>query len=140
MKRSAYDEYIRRFNAEDATAFDDYLSPDMRMLNGALEFHGVEGMRDHYENKIWPFFVERLNVHRFVSDENTLAVQLVTQFTAKADADTIFGSVVAGEQFEFRGIVMYEIVDGRFGRITVSYNRFTNTKRDGTTTHMGIPH
>jgi hypothetical protein len=50
--RERYDEYIRRFNAEDATAFDDFLAPDMRMQNGTPVYYGVRGMKDHYA-KIW---------------------------------------------------------------------------------------
>ena len=30
MDKSRFDEYIRRFNQEDATAFDEFLQPDMR--------------------------------------------------------------------------------------------------------------
>lgn len=140
MQRSRYDDYIARFNAEDPTAFDEYLAPDMKMLNGALEFEGIEGMRDHYENKMWPFFHERLHVLRYVSDEQCLAVQMWTNFTAKLDAETIFGPVVRGEQFDYRGLIMYDIRDGLFSRIVVSYNSFANTKLDGRVIEMGVPH
>lgn len=44
MQRERYDEYVRRFNAEDATAFDEFLAPDMRMQNGTLVYYGVQGM------------------------------------------------------------------------------------------------
>ena len=140
MLRSAYDDYIRRFNEEDPTAFDEYIHPDMRMLNGALEFRGVDGMRDHYENKIWPHFVETLNILRYVSDESTLAVRMWTTFTAKHDGETLFGRVVEGERFDFRGVIMYEIEDGRFSSITVAYNSFSRTTLDGTVSELGLPH
>jgi hypothetical protein len=55
----AFDEYIRRFNAEDATAFEEFLAPDMRMQNGTLVYYGVRGMKDHYA-KIWGTLSERL--------------------------------------------------------------------------------
>ena len=141
MEREAFDEYIRRFNSEDATAFDDYIAPNMKMLNGSLEFRGVDGMRGHYENKIWPFFIEKLNVLRFVSNDNTAAVQLWTQFTARRDADeTLFGPVKKGDRFDYRGVIMYEIEDGKFTCITVAYNSFVNTKATGETIDMGMPH
>ena len=141
MRREDYDDYIRRFNAEDPTAFDDYLAPGMKMLNGGLAFAGVEGMRDHYENKIWPHFVEKLNVLNFVSDETTLAVRLWTHFVAKADADdTLFGPVEKGETFDYRGVILYEIAGGKFTCITVAYNSFVNTKVTGETIDMGMPH
>lgn len=142
MLRARYDEYVRRFNAEDPTAFDEFIAPDMRMLNGALEFRGVEGMRDHYENKIWPHFVEGLQVLRYVSDETTLAVQMWATFSAKAAAgDTLFGPVVEGDRFDFRGLILYDIDETeRFSAITVAYNSFTHTAPDGTVTELGMPH
>jgi hypothetical protein len=141
MRRAEYDEYIRRFNEEDPTAFDDYIAPDMRMLNGALEFHGIEGMRDHYERRIWPFFREELNVLRFVSDDASLAVQMWAGFIPKRDAaDTLFGPVVRGERFDFRGLILYELDGGRFRSITVAYNSFSRTAADGTRDELGIPH
>lgn len=140
MKRADFDAYIRRFNAEDPTAFDDYLAPDMKMRNGALEFEGIGGMRDHYENKIWPYFVERLDVRRFVSDDKHVAIEMRTEFTARREADTIFGHVVPGEKFNYHGIIMYDLRDGKFASIAVSYLSFTNTKVDGTLINMGMPH
>ena len=142
MRREEYDRYISRFNEEDPTAFDDYVAPNMRMLNGGLEFRGVEGMRDHYENRIWPFFKEELNVRRYVSDDETLAVQMWTRFVAKNDAEqTIFGSVAAGDSFDFRGLILYELDERqRFTSITVAYNSFVRTGVDGTTIDLGMPH
>ena len=141
MTRAEFDAYISRFNAEDATAFDDYIAPDMKMLNGALEFEGIAGMRDHYENKIWPHFVEKLHVLRFVSSDDTAAVQLWTRFTARRDAPaTLFGPVSKGDLFDYRGVIMYEIAERRFSRITVAYNSFVSTKVSGETIDMGMPH
>lgn len=141
MDRERYDEYIRRFNAEDATAFDDFLSPIMRMQNGTLVYHGVQGMKDHYA-KIWGTLKETLHVERFVSDETTLGVQMWTHFEALVDAqDTIFGPLRKGECLDYRGVIMYRIDDsGRFDDICVAYNSFTFTDIDGRVTERGIPH
>ena len=140
MDRQGFDDYIRRFNARDPSAFDDYLTGDMRMLNGALSFTGVAGMRDHYENKIWPDFDETISVLRFVSDDDTLAVQLWTRFVARRAGQTLFGEVEKGETFDFRGLVMYEIRNERFAAITVAYNSFVNAKVSGETIMMDLPH
>lgn len=141
VKREIFDNYIRRFNEEDPTAFDDYIAPDMKMLNGALEFTGIAGMRDHYENKIWPIFREELNVLRFVSDEKHVAIQMWTHFTARVAGETIFGPVVPGDTFDYRGVIMYDINDeGRFSQIVVAYNSFVNTKASGEVIDMGMPH
>lgn len=140
MDRARYDSYVARFNACDHTAFDEFLCPDMQMLNGALRFSGVEGMKDHYMNRIWPFFRETLNLLRFVSDDRHVAVELHTDFTALKSADTLFGAVEEGEQFIYRGLILYDLREGRFSSITVAYNSFTNIKTDGTMIEMGLPH
>jgi hypothetical protein len=138
--RATFDDYIRRFNAQDETAFDDYLAPDMRMLNGALEFSGVEGMKRHYA-LIWAGFSEELHVERFVSDEETLAIRMWTHFTAlKDDAASLFGSVRAGETFDYRGVIMYHLAGGKFSQIQVAYNSFAHTRLDGERVEFGIPH
>ncbi|MBN4053699.1 nuclear transport factor 2 family protein [Haliea sp. AH-315-K21] len=141
MNRSQFDEYIRRFNEEDPTAFDDYIATDMKMLNGALEFSGVAGMRDHYENKIWPYFVEKLYISAFIGNDENVCVKMWTNFTAKMDADSLFGAVKKGEQFDFRGLILYDLnAAGKFSTITVAYNSFKNTKISGEEIEMGIPH
>ena len=68
-------------------------------------------------------------------------MELRTDFTAQHDADTtLFGPVKAGEMFVYRGLIMYDLRDGRFATITVAYNSFTNIKTDGTRIEMGLPH
>jgi hypothetical protein len=57
MNRARFDDYIRRFNARDTTAFDEFLAPHMHTHHGTLTFDGVQGMKDHYA-KIWPTFTE----------------------------------------------------------------------------------
>jgi SnoaL-like domain len=140
MKRETYDDYIGRFNAQDMTAFEDYLAPNMHMQNGTLEFDGIDGMKNHYA-KIWETFSEDLTVERFVSDKQTLAVQLWAHFTAlRSDNDSLFGPVKAGETFDFRGLIMYEITGGKFSDIRVAYNSFTFTNTEGEVKDLGIPH
>lgn len=141
MDRAEFEQYIARFNAEDPTAFDDYLRPEVRILNGTLALEGVEGMKAHYCERIWPHYRETLNLQRFVGNENTVAIELFTNFRAKHDAeDTIFGPVREGDQFDYRGLIMYDVVDGRFASITVSYNSFSSTPLGGETRELGIIH
>lgn len=142
MQRARFEEYIARFNAEDDTAFDEFLAPDMHMQNGTLEFDGIDGMKHHYRDLIWPHFVERLTVPQFVSDSESVAIQMHTLFTARRDAvETIFGPVLAGETFEFDGVILYRLTpEEKFADILVAYNSFIKTARDGTRTDLGIPH
>ena len=140
MDRSRFDDYIRRFNAQHATAFDDYLASDVRVLNGGLVLDGVDAMKAHYA-KIWATFFEVVHVERFVADEASLAVQMWTHFSARHDdAASTFGAVRRGDRFDFRGLVMYRIEQGRFAEIRVAYNSFTRSDADGRMLQLGIPH
>lgn len=140
MKRSTFDDYIRRFNAQDATAFDEYIAADLHMQNGLLEFEGRQGMKEHYA-KIWASFTEDLTVERFISDEDTVAIRMWAHFTARHDdPESLFGPVKKGETFDFRGLIMYQLADGKFADIKVAYNSFSFTNLDGVTRELGIPH
>lgn len=140
MDKARFDSYIARFNARDETAFDDFIHPELRMQNGGLVFHGVEGMKQHYA-WIWRTFEEVLDVQRFVSDDDTIAIEMKTYFTAqRADDDTPFGPVVEGDRFEFHGVIMYRMRDGLFGDIRVAYLSFSHTAPDGTVTQRGLAH
>jgi hypothetical protein len=140
VDRVKYDEYIDRFNKQDATAFDDYFAPHFHMQNGTLEFEGQQGMRRHYA-MIWETFTEDLNVERFVSDDKTVAVQMWTHFTANRDnMESPFGPVVKGETFDFRGLIMYRVEEGQFVDCKVAYNSFRRTDLTGTVMDLGIPH
>ncbi len=142
MQEARFREYIDRFNNEDDTAFDDYLAPDMHMKNGTLEYTGVQGMKDHYNLRIWGRFREILTVPRFVTDGPTIAIRMNTHFTALADhPDSLFGPVRRGETFEFNGLIMYELDEtDRFKDIQVAYNSFVYTDIHGEQRDLGIPH
>jgi len=141
MLESEFMKYIDRFNREDATAFEDYLHPEMHMKNGMLEFTGIDGMKHHYNDLIWPDFKEQLIVPRFLSTDDRIAIQMQTIFTAKADNPaSLFGPVLKGETFEFNGVIMYEVVDGLFKDILVAYNSFVYTNLAGEQRDLGIPH
>lgn len=140
MKKEVFDDYINRFNRRDPTAFEDYIHPDAKIINGTLEITGMQGMKDHYA-RIWKGFSEELHVERFVSDEHTLAIQMWTHFTAqKDDNESLFGPVKAGETFDYHGIIMYELVNDKFTSIKVSYLSFTYTNFKGEKVDLGIPH
>jgi hypothetical protein len=80
-------------------------------------------------------------VERFVSDEHTLAIQMLTHFAVqKDDDDSPFGKVKAGESFDYHGIIMYQIANGKFTDIKVSYLSFIYTNLEGKTKDLGIPH
>jgi hypothetical protein len=139
--KEKFDDYIRRFNARDLTAFEDYLHPEMHMQNGTHEFIGVEGMKHHYRDLIWPDFTEYLEPTHYMSDGNQIAIKMYTLFTAQHDKDdSLFGPVKKGETFEFNGLIMYQVEDNLFRDILVAYNSFVYTESNGTKRDLGIPH
>lgn len=140
IKKEIFDDYINRFNARDMSAFEDYFDPNAKIINGTLEISGMQGMKDHYAG-IWKGFSEELHVERFVSDEHTLTIQMWTHFTAqKDDKESLFGDVKKGETFDYHGIIMYQLVNGKFTDIKVSYLSFTYTNHEGNVVELGIPH
>lgn len=142
MQEAKFREYIRRFNEEDDTAFEDYLADNMHMKNGTLEYDGIDGMKHHYRVNIWPNFIEQLTVPEYVSDDTHIAIKMKTHFIVRADNDdTIFGKVKQGETFDFDGIIMYTLdADEKFASIQVAYNAFIYTNAAGEQRDLGIPH
>lgn len=140
MERSRFDDYIRRFNAKDAAAFDDYLAPDMQLRNGRLEYGGVDGMKRHYAG-IWACMDETLRVLDYVTDGHRAAVVMHTHFAVRRTCEeSPFGPVREGETFDYEGVIFYEITGERFSRIIVSYLDFVKTDVDGQRTSLGIVH
>jgi len=140
MKKEVFMDYINRFNRRDATAFEDYIDPDCVIINGTLELRGIQGMKDHYA-RIWRSIKEELHVERFISDDETIAIQMWTHFAVeKDDDDSPFGKVKAGECFDYHGIIMYEHKNNKYTSIKVSYLSFTYTDVNGNKKELGIPH
>lgn len=140
MNHERFADYIRRFNAEDPSAFEDYLTPTVTVQNGTLHYAGIEAMKAHYA-KIWSGMKETIAVLRCVCDGDTLAAQLHTHFEAlRDDTDSVLGPVKQGETFDYTGVVMYRIEDGRFADILVSYLDFVHTDTKGQRRSLGIPH
>lgn len=141
MRKELFDDYIARFNARDATTFEDYLARDVHVQNGTLEYTGVQAMKDHYA-KIWPTFEEVLEVSDFLGSDSNVAIRMLTHFTAERDDPaSLFGPVVVGDRFEYKGVISYRLnEDGRFQDILVAYNSFTSISVDGVVRELGIPH
>jgi len=140
MTEERYMQYINRFNAQDMSAFDEFIHPELHMINGTLEYTGVQGMKDHYA-KIWGKFSEDLTIEKFISNKQHVAVKMWAHFTALINDDaSLFGPVKKGENFDFKGLILYDLENEKFKRIQVAYNSFTFTNVNGEVTDLGIPH
>jgi len=122
------------------SAFDEFIHPELHMINGTLEYTGVQGMKDHYA-KIWGKFSEDLTIEKFISNKQHVAVKMWAHFTALINDDaSLFGPVKKGENFDFKGLILYDLENEKFKRIQVAYNSFTFTNVNGEVTDLGIPH
>ena len=139
MLRTRYDEYVRRFNAKDASAFDEFYQPHVRMQNGMFVVAGLQAMKENYA-KVWAAFDDTLNVVRYVADVDTLCVQMYTTFLALDDGEeTPFGPVSKDDLLEYRGIILYQVENDKFAEIVVAYNHFTFTRFDGSIDEFPVP-
>jgi len=140
LNRAEFDDYVRYFNAEDPRGFEKYLSEDVHVQNGRMRFQGLANMKAHYA-KIWGKMKETLNVRKFISSSDHIAVDLWTHFDVLIDDEhSIFGPVRKGEAFDYTGIVFYTLSAGKIIDIKVSYLDFEHTALDGTKTSLGIVH
>lgn len=140
MPKTAFDAYIGRFNREDGAAFDDFLLPDVEIRNGALLVQGLDAMKAHYQDHIWPYFQETLHPIRYIGNDHNVVVEMWTNFRAKVMAETLFGPVVPGEQYDHRGLIMYDLRDGKLATITVACNSFSKTSLNGACVEFGTIH
>jgi hypothetical protein len=140
VDRATFDDYIRRCNEQDVTAFEDHLAPDVHILDGSLELTGVRGLTDHC-TRIWSTFAERLGVLRFVADDATVAVRVRADLEAlRDDENSVYGPVARGTRIVSSRVVMYEVADGKFSDICVAHTSFVMTTPDGLSMDLGIPH
>lgn len=140
MHRSRFDDYIRRFNAQDAAAFDDYLLPEVCVLDGTLRLGGVSAMKAHHA-AIWETFFAVTHIERYVADAHSVAVQMWTHLSARRDdSSTPFGCVGRGDRLDFRGLAMYRLDGARFSHICVAYNQFTHNGVHGRVAQRSLVH
>lgn len=140
MKKEAFDDYIDRFNKRDATTFEDYIHPNARIQNGTLCINGKQGMKDHYV-KLWGGYTEELNVQRYVSDEHTVAIEMLAHFTAlRDDEQSVFGPILKGEHFDTHNVIIYQVENGKFADIKIATVTRVKTNLKGEKINVGQAH
>jgi hypothetical protein len=138
MDLATFEDYVRRFNAQDPTAFDRYIAPEIRVLNGTLLVDGREAMRGLYM-QIWSTFTETIIFDRFICSNEDIAVRMKAHFaTIKDNTASPLGPVRAGETFDFSGVVLYRVENEKFSEITIAYNSFVHTDLDKNAVNRGV--
>lgn len=134
--------YIGKFNQQDHSGFEEFFAPNIKMFNGGLVFDGVEAVKAHYR-QIWAVMKETLHVKEYLPvSASRLVIELHTHFDVpESKTDTPFGAIIAGQQFDFHGLILYKIDENdRFYEVHVSYFDFIKTDVDGTKINIGMPH
>ena len=124
MDRDKYANYLRLFNARDYDGVLEHFTEDADVEFAGYAFKGKQAARDFYA-----FFHEvvdeRITLHRFVSDKDTVALEADVRLEAKADlteemlAARGFGGLVTltrGQVIEVPQFIHYHLRDGKFAK------------------------
>ncbi len=84
MQRSAYDAYLRCFEARDYDGMLDHFTPQGEVRFGGVTLRGQGAIRDFYR-----FFhaaiAETIEVKRYIGSDTFVALEAVVRLEAKAD-------------------------------------------------------
>jgi len=119
-QRQAFAEYIKAFSSADFDRFTQYYNDDVVCELGSVTLRGKDGIANFYR-EMFKTVRENLTIHRFVADQNGIAADMTTQFTAIEDAPNfIVGALKKGECIRGRVFVHYSLCDGKISRISVA--------------------
>jgi len=119
-QRQAFTEYTRAFSNADFDRFTRYYHDDVICELGSMTLKGKDGIANFYR-EMFKTVRENLTIHQFVADENGVAADMTTQFTAIEDAPNfVVGPLKKGESIRGRVFVHYALRDGKISRISVA--------------------
>jgi hypothetical protein len=119
-QRQAFLDYTRAFSNAEFERFSQYYTDDVRCELGALVLEGRAGIVDFYR-AMFQKVRENLTLHSLVADDNGLAADITTQFTAIEDApDFVVAPLKKGEFIRGRVFVYYTLRDGKIANIRVA--------------------
>lgn len=120
-QRQAFREYTQAFSNAEFERFTQYYNDDVVCeLGSGIKLQGKDGIANFYR-EMFKTVRENLTVHQFVADENGIAADITTQFTAIEDAPNfVVGPLKKGEYIRGRVFVHYDLCDGKISRISVA--------------------
>jgi ketosteroid isomerase-like protein len=119
-QRQAFLEYTRAFSNAEFDKFSQYYTDDVRCELAAMVLEGRDGIVNFYR-AMFQKVRESLTLHQLVADDNGLAADLTTQFTAIEDApDFVVAPLKKGEFVRGRVFVYYTLRDGKIAHIRVA--------------------
>jgi len=120
-QRQAFREYTQAFSNADFDRFTQYYNDDaVCELGSGITLRGKDAIANFYR-EMFSTVRESLTVHQIVADENGIAADITSQFTAIEDAPNfIVGALRKGECIRGRVFVHYALRDGKISRISVA--------------------
>jgi predicted SnoaL-like aldol condensation-catalyzing enzyme len=119
-QRQAFNDYTRAFSNAEFDRFSAYYTDDVTCELGAFTLKGRDGIVDFYR-KMFKTVRETLTVHQIVADDDGIAADITTQFTATEDApDFVVGPLKKGQFIRGRVFVHYKLRDGKIAAIKVA--------------------
>lgn len=120
-QRAAYDAYAHAFSAGDGARFGRYYTDDVVLdLPSGPYLEGRAAVVEFYANMA-KTVQETLTVNQLTCDDNSLAADLTSTFTAHDDApDFLVMPLARGDVLTVRVFVHYTLRDGRISHIKVA--------------------
>jgi SnoaL-like domain len=119
-QRQAFMDYTRAFSNADFERFSRHYTDDACCQLASIRLEGKQGIVGFYR-EMFQTVRESLTLHQLVADDNGLAADITSRFTAIEDAP---GFVVAplkkGEFVEVHVFVYYTLRDGKIANIRVA--------------------
>jgi ketosteroid isomerase-like protein len=122
-QRAAYLAYAEAFSTADMGRAADYYTDDVTLVLPNLpKFVGRQAIVDFYQ-AMFARVRERVTVHQMTIDDDGIAADCTSTFTAIADApDFPVAPLTQGEAIATRVIVLYRLRDGLISEIRVTRN------------------
>ena len=120
QQRAAFREYSQAFSSADVDRFSRYYTEDVVCELAAYTLEGKQGIVDFYR-EMFKTVRETLTLNRLIADEEGIAADISTQFTAIEDApDFSVAPLKKGECIRGRLFVHYTLREGKITRIKVA--------------------
>jgi hypothetical protein len=120
-QRAAFLAYTRAFSSAEYERFSAFYTDDVVLeLSTLPPIRGRQGIVDFY-SKMFPSVRENLEIHQIVADDQGIAGDFTSVFTAIQDApDFVVGPLKRGESIRVRVFVYYTLRDGLISKIKVA--------------------
>jgi ketosteroid isomerase-like protein len=119
-QRQAFNEYTRAFSNADFDGFSRFYTDDVWCELPSRVLEGREGIVGFYR-EMFKTVRESLTLHQLVADDNGIAADITSQFTAIEDApDFVTAPLRKGEFVRVRVFVYYTLRDGKICSIRVA--------------------